>query len=112
MIKSWVLANSIFAGLGALASLAHPLTILTAMVAAPFTSGNPMMAAGWVAGLVEAFIKRPRVKHFETLPNDIMSLKGFWKNRVTQILLVVALTNLGSAIGTFVAIPLMARVFT
>jgi len=112
MIKSWVLANSVFAGLGAIASLAHPLTILTAMVAAPFTSGNPMMAAGWVAGLVEAFIKKPRVKDFEILPDDIMSLKGFWKNRVTQILLVVALTNLGSVIGTFVAIPLMARVFT
>lgn len=111
MIKWWILANAALAGLGAALALAHPLTILSAIVSAPLTSLNPMIAAGWVSGLVEALIGRPKVKDFEALPHDIMSLKGFWRNKITRILLVVVLTNLGSSIGTFVAIPLMAKVF-
>jgi pheromone shutdown-related protein TraB len=111
MIKWWVLANAILAGLGALAALGHPLTVLSAVVAAPITSLNPMIAAGWVSGLVEAFLGHPKVRDFERLPEDIVSLKGFWKNKITRILLVVVFTNIGSSIGTFVAIPLMARFF-
>jgi pheromone shutdown-related protein TraB len=111
MIKWWVLANAVFAGIGAAIALAHPLTVLSAIVASPITSLNPMIAAGWVAGLVEAFIGKPKVKDFENLPADILSLKGFWKNKITRILLIVVFTNLGSSMGAFVAIPLMARVF-
>jgi pheromone shutdown protein TraB len=70
-----------------------------------------MIAAGWVSGLVEAFIGSPKVRDFERLPDDISSLKGFWRNNITRILLVVVFTNIGSSLGTFVAIPLMVRVF-
>ena len=110
MITWWVLANGILAGLGALMALAHPLTILSSVLAAPLTSLNPMIAAGWVSGLVEAFSRKPKVKDFENLPEDILSIKGFWKNNVTRILLVVVFTNIGSSVGTFVAIPLMVKV--
>lgn len=110
MVTSWVLANGILAGIGALIALAHPLTILSSVVAAPLTSMNPMIAAGWVSGLVEAFSRKPKVRDFENLPQDILSVRGFWRNKVTRILLVVVFTNLGSAIGTFVAIPLMVKV--
>lgn len=108
MVKIWVLANGTLSALGALLALAHPLTILIAFVAAPFTSLNPMVAAGWVAGLSEALLKRPRVRDFETLPADIVTLRGFWRNGITHILLVVALANVGSSIGTFVGLPLMS----
>lgn len=110
MITWWVMANGILAGLGAMIALAHPLTILTSIIAAPLTSLNPMIAAGWVSGLVEAFSRKPKVRDFENLPEDILSIKGFWKNKITRILLVVVFTNLGSSIGTFVAIPLMLKV--
>ena len=90
--------------------MAHPLTILSSVLAAPLTSLNPMIAAGWVSGLVEAFSRKPKVKDLESLSEDILSARGFWRNKVTRILLVVVFTNLGSSIGTFVAIPLMARV--
>jgi pheromone shutdown-related protein TraB len=112
MIKWWILANALLAGLGAAIAMAHPLTILSAVVASPMTSLNPMIAAGWVSGLVEAFLGKPKVRDFENLPEDISTLKGFWKNKITRILLVVVFTNLGSSLGTFVAIPLMMRVFT
>ncbi|MFH1488673.1 MAG: TraB/GumN family protein [Pseudomonadota bacterium] len=110
MIKWWVLANAVLAGLGAALAFGHPLTVLSAIVAAPFTSLNPMIAAGWVAGLVEALLGKPKVRDFESLPEDISSLKGFWKNKITRILMVVVFTNIGSSIGTFVAIPLMVKV--
>jgi pheromone shutdown-related protein TraB len=112
MLKWWILANSILAGLGAALAFAHPLTIFSAVVSAPLTSLNPMIAAGWVSGFVEAFVGKPKVKDFERLPEDISSLKGFWRNKITRILLVVVFTNIGSSLGTFVAIPLMVRVFT
>ena len=109
MLIWWIGANGILAGIGALIALAHPLTILSSVMAAPLTSLNPMIAAGWVSGLVEAFSRKPRVKDFEHLQNDILSLKGFWRNKVTRILLVVLFTNLGSTLGTFVAFPMMMR---
>jgi pheromone shutdown-related protein TraB len=110
MVAWWMLANGMLAGLGALAALAHPFTVVSSILAAPLTSLNPMVAAGWVSGLVEAFSRKPRVIDFENLQEDIHSLRGFWKNKVTRVLLVVVFTNLGSSIGTFVAIPLMIKV--
>ena len=107
MVKIWFVANGLLAGLGAALAFAHPLTILTAVLAAPLTSLNPMVAAGWVAGLAQAFARKPKVRDFESLPTDITSLRGFWSNSVTRILLVVALANLGSTLGTFISIPLM-----
>lgn len=109
MLIWWIMANGILSGLGALLALGHPLTILTAMAAAPLTSLNPMIAAGWVSGLVEAFSRKPKVRDLEHLQNDIVTVKGFWRNKVTRILLVVVFTNLGSSIGTFVALPMMMR---
>lgn len=110
MITLWIAANGILAGLGALLAMAHPMTILSSVLAAPLTSLNPMIAAGWVSGLVEAFSRKPKVRDFENLQNDIHTLRGFWRNNITRILLVVVFTNIGSALGTFVAIPLMVKV--
>jgi pheromone shutdown-related protein TraB len=109
MIIWWIAANAILAGIGAIIALAHPVTIVTSMLAAPLTSLNPMIAAGWVSGLVEAFSRRPKVKDLEKLPEDILSVRGFWRNKVTRILLVVVFTNLGSSIGTFVAFPVIVK---
>jgi len=109
MIIWWIGANAILAGIGAIIALAHPVTIVTSMLAAPLTSLNPMIAAGWVSGLVEAFSRRPKVKDLEKLPEDILSVRGFWRNKVTRILLVVVFTNLGSSIGTFVAFPVIVK---
>jgi pheromone shutdown-related protein TraB len=109
MLVWWIAANAILAGLGSVIALAHPATIISSMLAAPLTSLNPMIAAGWVSGLVEAFSRKPKVKDLETLPEDILSVRGFWRNKVTRILLVVVFTNLGSSIGTFVAFPVIVK---
>ena len=110
MVMWWVAANGLLAGLGALIAWGHPLTIVSSMLSAPLTSLNPMIAAGWVSGLVETVSRKPKVRDFESLQDDIRSVRGFWTNKVTRILLVVVFTNLGSSIGTFVAFPMIVRV--
>ena len=107
----WILANGIFAGLGALLSRAHILTVISAIVAAPFTSLNPAIAAGWVSGFVEAWLCRPQVKDFENIVRDFSSYKTIVNNNALRVILVVILTNAGSAIGTIVGIPLITMLF-
>ena len=102
-IKSWILWNGTLSALGTLLAFGHPLSILTAFVMAPITSLNPLLAAGWFAGMVEAMIRKPKVKDFENLGEDTNTLKGFWKNRVTRILLIVVFANVFSSIGTFIS---------
>ena len=102
-IYIWVLVTGGLSALGAALTLAHPLTILAAFLAAPLTTLHPMLAAGWFAALMEAWLKRPTVADFEDLPNATATFKGFWTNPVTKILLIAALSNLGSAAGTFIA---------
>ncbi|RBP39539.1 TraB/GumN family protein [Garciella nitratireducens] len=101
-IISWILWNGSLSAIGTIIAGGHILSILTAFLVAPITSLNPLLAAGWFAGFTESFIRKPRVKDFENLTEDISTIKGFWKNRVTKILLVVILANLGSVIGTWI----------
>jgi len=103
LIKTWIIFNGVFAALGALVARAHIVTIISAFIAAPITSLNPAVAAGMVAALVETYFRKPKVVDFENLQNDATELKGWWTNPVTRILLVFILTNLGSAIGTWVS---------
>jgi pheromone shutdown-related protein TraB len=99
----WVLVNGSLSAIGAAMALGHPLTILASFFGAPLTSLNPMIAAGWVAGLVQAWVKKPTVSDLEDLPKAILTVRGFWINPVSRILLVVVLANLGSSLGTFIA---------
>jgi pheromone shutdown-related protein TraB len=103
LVLIWVVINGGLAALGALIARAHPLTVLSAMLAAPLTSLNPTVAAGMVTGLVESWLRKPRVSDLERLRTDATTLKGWFKNPATRILLVFFFSNLGSAIGTWVA---------
>jgi len=103
LVTLWVVINGGLAALGALIARAHPLTILSAMVAAPLTSLNPAVAAGMVTGLVESALRKPKVSDLEKLRDDVTTVKGWFKNPATRILLVFFFSNLGSAIGTWVA---------
>lgn len=110
MLKWWLLSNAVFAALGAALALGHPITVLVAACASPVTSLNPALAAGWFAGLSEAYLRRPKVADFERLQQDILSVRGFWRNSVTRILLVVVLANLGSSVGAYLAMPILTRI--
>jgi pheromone shutdown-related protein TraB len=105
MALKWLIANGGLAALGSLLALAHPLTILVGFVGAPVATLNPFIGIGLFTGAVEAFLRKPRVSDFERLQQDITSLKGFYTNRVTRILLVFFLSSIGGMIGNFIAIP-------
>ena len=109
MIWRWVLMCGGLSALGALVAFAHPLTILTAFVAAPITTLSPTIGVGLFTGVVEATLRRPRVIDFEQLSGDLSSLKGFFHNRITHILLVFFLSSVGAMVGTFIGIPFLAR---
>ncbi|WP_061809323.1 TraB/GumN family protein [Rossellomorea vietnamensis] len=108
---SWILWNGGFSALGVAIGMGHPLAILTAFVAAPITSLNPLLAAGWFAGFVQAYFRRPNVGDFDSLPEDVLSIKGFWRNKVTRVLLIVVLANLGSTLGTVIGGADVVRLF-
>ena len=102
-ISIWVLVNGLLAAVGAALALGHPVTVLAAFLAAPITSLNPTIAAGWVSGLVQAWIKKPTVADLEAMPEVVKSFpRGLWRNSVSRILLVVVFSNLGSTLGTFI----------
>lgn len=108
---SWVLWTGSLSALGTALAFGHPLAILTAFLAAPIAALHPLIAAGWFAGLVQAYFKRPNVRDFENLSEDILSLKGFWNNQVTRILLTIVFANIGSATGAFIGGADIARLF-
>lgn len=103
MTLSWIIWNGALAGIGALAAAAHPLTILVSIVGAPITSLCPFIGVGIVAGIVQAAICKPQVKDLENLADDAGSVKGFYRNKILRVLLVLILASIGSSIGTFVA---------
>ncbi len=112
MLLGWVIVNGTFSAAGALIAFAHPLTIVLAFLAAPITSMNPTIGVGMFTGLLEAVLRKPRVIDLENLGDDIMSIKGFFKNRVTHILVVFFFSSVGSAIGTFIALPYLTSLLS
>jgi pheromone shutdown-related protein TraB len=101
----WLLANGGLAALGSLLAFAHPLTIVIAFVGAPIATLNPFVGIGMFTGVAEAFLRKPRVKDFENLQKDVESVRGFYTNRVTHVLLVFLLSSIGGVVGNFIAIP-------
>ncbi len=103
LVRDWVLINGGLSALGALLAAAHPLTVVTAFLAAPLTSLNPTIGAGMVTAGAELLLRKPRVGDFSRLREDTTALRGWWRNRVSRTLLVFLFSTLGSAIGTYLA---------
>jgi len=112
MMGAWAIATGLCAGIGAALALAHPLSILAAALIAPIASIHPGIATGWVSGLVEAWLRKPKVHDFESIADDLESMKGVWSNRVMRIILVVSLSNLGCIVGMFIgSLEVIERIF-
>ena len=103
LVLTWVLLNGGFCALGTLIALGHPVSIITGFFAAPLTSLNPTIGAGMVVGLVESYLRKPKVSDFETLREDIAVYSMWWKNRVARLFLIFFFSSMGSVIGTYTA---------
>ena len=95
----WFLINGVLSALGATLALAHPLSIISAFLCAWLTSLNPLIAAGWIAGYVEMKVRKPSIDDLIEMAKA-ESIRDLFKNRAFRVLLVTALTNVGSIIGT------------
>lgn len=109
---TWIVINGTLSALGCLLALAHPLTIISGFVAAPITSLNPTIGAGFVTAIVQTFLQKPKVKDFLELKDSSFSLKNWWRNRITRIFLVFFLSSIGSAVGTWIALPFLGQIFS
>ena len=103
LLGDWFWINGVASGIGALAAAAHPITVIGTVLAAPFTSLNPTVGAGFVAAALELWRRKPSVGDFATLRKDATRLRGWYRNRVARTLLVFLGATLGSALGTYVA---------
>jgi pheromone shutdown-related protein TraB len=108
MLRNWLLWNGSLAALGALIALGHPLSILVSFLGAPVATLNPFIGVGLFSGLTEAWLRKPRVSDAETISEDVATLKGVSRNRISRALLVFFLSTLGGAIGNFISIPALA----
>ena len=104
MLTAWILPNSVMCALFTAAALARPLSILTAFIASPITSLNPLLPAGVVVGLVEAWLRKPTVADAEKINEDVQSIKGVYRNQFTRVLLVAVMSTFGSALGAWIGL--------
>jgi pheromone shutdown-related protein TraB len=112
MLKRWVLWNGSLAALGALIALGHPFSILISFVGAPIGTLSPVISVGFFSGLMEAAMRKPRVSDTQSIAEDIGSLKGIYRNRISRALLVFLFSSLGGAIGNFISIPALASLLS
>ncbi|MGA2141507.1 MAG: TraB/GumN family protein [Brevinematales bacterium] len=110
MLWAWVLASGLCTSLAALAVIAHPVTIIAAWIAGPVKLIAPPLSAGILLAPLEAILRKPQVKDLENLNNDIQTLRGFFSNRVTKILVVFAAVTIGAIIGHTIALVWIAKI--
>lgn len=103
LVTEWVLINGTLTAIGALLARAHPITVVTAFLAAPLTSLNPTIGAGMVTAAVQTVVSPPAMEDFDMVREQVTRLRGWWENRVTRILLVFVFCTFGSASATYIA---------
>jgi pheromone shutdown-related protein TraB len=100
-LQYWVLATGVPSFLGAVVALAHPLTAVTAFVAAPLTTLTPVIGIGYVTAFLQAYLRPPLVREFHSIGRDITIVRRWWQNRLLRVMLVFIFTSLGGMLGTF-----------
>ena len=107
----WIVANGALTSIGCILALAHPLTIIAGFIAAPITSLNPTIGAGFVTAIIQSIVVKTRISDFEQINSKSMKFRQWWSNRITKIFLVFIFSSIGSSIGTFVALPALLNFF-
>lgn len=109
LLFAWAIPTSVIAALFTTLAGGHPLSILSAFLVSPITTLHPMIGAGMIVGLVEAWVRKPTVADCEGVGEAMMSLKGAYKNRFTRVLLVALGSTIGAALGAYTAAAWVAK---
>ena len=105
----WAMLTGGGAMLGTIIAGGHPVTILVALIMAPFTGLTPLIGVGFFTALTQVYMRPPRmrpprVQEMETLTDDIWQVKRWWKNRVTRVILCFLCPGIPAIIGKILAI--------
>ena len=103
LLLRWVLTTGLLAAVGCTLAGGHPLSILTASIMAPLKPFHPGVPTGTFSALVEAWLRKPTYEDFLKVRDDASHFRGWWRNRVTRVLLNFLLTNVGTATGVWIA---------
>ena len=103
LLKQWLLFTAGFAALGCALAGGHVFSILAAAIAAPLKPFRPGIPAGAFSALVELRMRKPAYADFLSLRDDTQTWRGWYRNRVTRVLLNFILTIVGTSIGTTIA---------
>lgn len=95
----WVLIHGVLTAVFTLAARGHPLSALTGFAVSWFTALNPLIAAGWFSAIVEAKIRKPAPSDFRKI-FEAESISAMMKVPLFRVVLVAALANVGSTLGT------------
>ncbi|MBK6729160.1 MAG: TraB/GumN family protein [Xanthomonadales bacterium] len=110
LVETWALVTVTGGLIGGIAAMAHPLAILAGALTSPVTTLHPALSSGMFSGAIQAWLRRPKVGDFSALRDDLMHWKGWWRNRVAHVFVTFMLTNLGTAIGFYVAVSKMGAI--
>jgi pheromone shutdown-related protein TraB len=112
MAFAWIVPTAGLSLLFTLVTRGRPLTMLTAVVTAPICALTaPILHTAYFTGFVEAWVRRPTVKDCERLSTDVETMRGFWRNPVTHVLIVAAASSIGTAIGRWVGVAWVATIW-
>ncbi len=95
----WVIIHGVLSALFVLLAGGHPYSALTCFCVAWMTSLNPMLHAGWIGAYVEARVRKPPISDFRKI-YQTESIGEMIKIPLFTVVLVAALGNLGSLLGT------------
>ncbi len=103
-MKYWIINNFVPTFIAVVAARGHIFSALAGALSSPITSLLPFIGAGWVAGAVELKVGKATVEDVVKVFN-VESFKELYSNKAFRVVLVTALGNLGSLIGTLISIP-------
>jgi pheromone shutdown-related protein TraB len=96
----WIVIHGVLAGAFTLVAGGHPYSVLTCLGVAWMTSLNPLLHVGWIAAAVEAKVRSPAVSDFRRI-YEAETLTEMARIPLFKVVLIAALANLGSMLGTF-----------
>jgi pheromone shutdown-related protein TraB len=96
----WVLIHGVLTFIFTLIAGGHPISGLVGFAVSPLSSLHPLIAAGWFSAIAEAKIRKPRGSDIKRImeAESIMEMRDI---PLFKVVLVAALANVGSSIGTF-----------
>ena len=99
----WFILHGTLSSLGVVLARGHPLSALTAFMMAWMTNLIPFAAAGWFAGMVEAWKCTPTVSDLKRL-TEAENFGDLMKNKFFKVIMVAVMANVGAMAATFLGI--------